>query len=114
MKRHFQLLGALTALAASGAALAAGGDVGETAKQATNWTAISMFAIFVVATLWITKWAAAKTTSAADFYTAGGQGRTTGGERHQGAQDLEIAFHLVASSRMSLVRASYSLLARAT
>ena len=72
MKRHFQLLGALTALAASGAALAAGGDVGETAKQATNWTAISMFAIFVVATLWITKWAAAKTKSAADFYTAGG------------------------------------------
>ena len=72
MKRNFQLLGALMALAASGAALAAGGDVGETAKQATNWTAITMFAVFVLATLWITKWAAAKTKSAADFYTAGG------------------------------------------
>ena len=72
MKRHFQLLGALMALAASGATLAAGGDVGETAKQATNWTAITMFAVFVLATLWITKWAAAKTKSAADFYTAGG------------------------------------------
>ena len=31
-----------------------------------------MFAIFVVFTLFITKWAAAKTKSAADFYTAGG------------------------------------------
>jgi len=72
MKSKFQLLGALMALAASGAALAAGGDVGETAKQSTNWTAISMFGIFVLATLWITKWAAAKTKSAADFYTAGG------------------------------------------
>ena len=41
-------------------------------KQATNWTAIVMFGIFVVGTLFITKWAAAKTKSAADFYTAGG------------------------------------------
>ncbi|UXU74498.1 MULTISPECIES: cation acetate symporter [unclassified Paracoccus (in: a-proteobacteria)] len=41
-------------------------------KQATNWTAIIMFGAFVVATLFITKWAAAKTKSAADFYTAGG------------------------------------------
>ena len=31
-----------------------------------------MFAFFVAGTLWITKWAAAKTKSAADFYTAGG------------------------------------------
>ena len=72
MKKQFQFLSALMALAVSGAALAAGGDVGETAKQATNWTAITMFGIFVLATLWITKWAAAKTKSAADFYTAGG------------------------------------------
>ncbi len=41
-------------------------------KQATNWTAIIMFAAFVVMTLFITKWAAAQTKSAADFYTAGG------------------------------------------
>jgi len=53
-------------------ALAAGGDLGSVDKQPTNWVAISMFAVFVVATLFITKWAAARTKSAADFYTAGG------------------------------------------
>ena len=68
---QFALAGAL-ALAASGSALAAGGDLGEAAKQATNWTAIIMFGAFVAGTLWITKWAAAKTKSASDFYTAGG------------------------------------------
>ncbi len=56
----------------SGLAFAAGGDVGETAKQTTNWTAISLFVSFVALTLGITKWAAARTRSAADFYTAGG------------------------------------------
>ena len=66
------LLSLLSTLAFAGAALAAGGDVGETAKQATNWTAILMFGTFVVGTLWITKWAASRTRSAADFYTAGG------------------------------------------
>ncbi|MBP2150150.1 cation acetate symporter [Xanthobacter autotrophicus] len=53
-------------------ALAAGGDLGAAEKQSTNWTAITMFAVFVMGTLYITKWAAAKTKSAADFYTAGG------------------------------------------
>ncbi|WP_198673164.1 cation acetate symporter [Simplicispira lacusdiani] len=62
----------LLALLAAGSAHAAGGDVGQAAKQATNWTAIIMFGVFVAGTLWITKWAAAKTKSAADFYTAGG------------------------------------------
>jgi cation/acetate symporter len=66
------LLSLLCVLGFAGAAMAAGGDVGETAKQATNWTAIVMFASFVLATLWITKWAASRTRSAADFYTAGG------------------------------------------
>ncbi|AVR88898.1 cation acetate symporter [Thauera aromatica] len=56
----------------SSAVLAAGGDLGQAEKQATNWTAILMFGVFVVFTLFITKWAAAKTKSAADFYTAGG------------------------------------------
>ncbi len=56
----------------SGLAFAAGGDVGDTAKQTTNWTAIILFVTFVAATLGITKWAAARTRSAADFYTAGG------------------------------------------
>ncbi|MBH9552859.1 cation acetate symporter [Inhella gelatinilytica] len=63
---------ALIGLALAGSAFAAGGDLGPTAKQATNWTAISMFSLFVVGTLWITKWAAGRTRSAADFYTAGG------------------------------------------
>ncbi|MFP5196921.1 cation acetate symporter [Alcaligenes faecalis] len=57
---------------ASPALLAAGGDLGELQKQPTNWTAIGMFAVFVLATLWITKWAAARTKSVSDFYTAGG------------------------------------------
>ena len=62
----------LAALAATGAAFAAGADLGQTTKQSTNWVAIGMFAIFVAITLAITKWAASRTRSAADFYTAGG------------------------------------------
>ncbi len=73
MTRSFLRPAALLALlAASGAALAAGGDIGQTVRQPTNWTAIVMFAVFVLATLGITKWAAARTRSASDFYTAGG------------------------------------------
>lgn len=45
---------------------------GEVQKQATNWTAITMFFLFVGATLWITKWAAKHNQSAQNFYTAGG------------------------------------------
>ncbi len=66
------ILGGAAALLVAGAALAAGADLGQAQKQATNWTAITMFGIFVGITLWITKWAAAKTKTAADFYTAGG------------------------------------------
>ncbi len=65
-------LAALALMLAGGAALAAGADLGQAEKQPTNWTAISMFAVFVIFTLFVTKWAAAKTKSAADFYTAGG------------------------------------------
>ena len=68
--RHI-LFGA-TAILAAGFVMAAGADLGQAQKQATNWTAIVMFGIFVGITLWITKWAAAKTKTAADFYTAGG------------------------------------------
>ncbi|MDM0056331.1 cation acetate symporter [Variovorax fucosicus] len=63
---------ALALLLATGAAMAAGGDVGQVAKQPTNWIAIGMFSGFVLLTLWITKRAAARTKSASDFYTAGG------------------------------------------
>ena len=66
------ILSAVAALAVAGGAFAAGADLGETQKQATNWTAIVMFALFVLFTLYITKVAAAKTKSAADFYTGGG------------------------------------------
>ena len=72
MKSSFKYLAAMPALMMANVALAAGGDLGQVAKQATNWTAISMFGVFVVATLWITKWAAGRTKSASDFYTAGG------------------------------------------
>jgi cation/acetate symporter len=48
------------------------GGVGQAVKQATNWTAISMFIVFVGASLFVTKWAATRTRSAAAFYTAGG------------------------------------------
>ena len=58
-------------LAATGAVIAAP-DLGQAQKQATNWTAIIMFVGFVIFTLFITKWAAARTRSASDFYTAGG------------------------------------------
>jgi cation/acetate symporter len=58
-------------LAATGAVIAAP-DLGQAQKQATNWTAITMFAVFVILTLFITKWAASRTRSASDFYTAGG------------------------------------------
>lgn len=47
-------------------------DLGQATQQPTNWTAITMFSVFVLATLWITKWAAKKTKSASDFYTGGG------------------------------------------
>jgi len=71
MKLKHILVGA-AALALAVGAFAAGPDLGSTQKQATNWTAIAMFAIFVGVTLFITKWAASRTKTAADFYTAGG------------------------------------------
>ena len=61
MKKMTLTLAALLALLTTGLVYAAGGDVGQAAKQETNWTAISMFALFVAGTLYITKWAAAKT-----------------------------------------------------
>ncbi len=65
-------IAALLLLILAGSALAAGADLGQVDKQPTNWVAISMFGGFVILTLFITKWAAAKTKSAADFYTGGG------------------------------------------
>ncbi|MDY0308358.1 MAG: cation acetate symporter [Castellaniella sp.] len=71
-RKMTRALGALTLVSLVSTAQAAGGDLGELQQQPTNWTAIAMFGLFVILTLWITKWAAARTRSAADFYTAGG------------------------------------------
>ena len=72
MSTRSRILSTLTLSALCGAVWGAGGDLGQMQKQPTNWTAIAMFAVFVVFTLFITKWAASRTKSAADFYTAGG------------------------------------------
>ncbi len=76
MRMAPRISGGLVALAAwlalGGPALAAGAIEGATETQATNWHAIAMFLVFVLFTLAITKWAASKTKSAADFYAAGG------------------------------------------
>nr|WP_015063413.1 cation acetate symporter [Burkholderia cepacia]AFR44260.1 cation/acetate symporter [Burkholderia cepacia] len=50
----------------------AGDAISATEKQPLNLHAIAMFVVFVGMTLGITKWAAGRTKSAADFYTAGG------------------------------------------
>jgi cation/acetate symporter len=109
MKKITTLLTALLALAACGAAMAAGGDVGDTAKQTTNWTAIGMFATFVAGTLWITKWAATKTKSAADFYTGGGgitgfqNGLAIAGDYMSAASFLGISAAVMASGYDGLI-----------
>ncbi|MDD2652857.1 MAG: cation acetate symporter [Sulfurimonas sp.] len=59
-------------LLGTGAIFAADAISGQVEKQALNMSAIVMFLIFVGATLGITYWAAKKTKSAKDFYTAGG------------------------------------------
>ncbi len=51
---------------------AAGALEGEVEKQALNVSAIVMFLLFVGGTLGITYWAAKRTKTAKDFYTAGG------------------------------------------
>jgi cation/acetate symporter len=65
-------LGLALVLAQSLPALAAGGDLGVAEKQPVNLSAIAMFLAFVVMTLGITYWAASRTKSTSDFYTAGG------------------------------------------
>jgi len=99
----------LLALLGCSAVMAAGGDLGQTTKQATNWTAIVMFGIFVLATLWITKWAASKTRSAADFYTAGGgitgfqNGLAIAGDYMSAASFLGISAAVMASGYDGLI-----------
>ncbi len=72
MKRSVYALIAGSLLALSMTVFAAGGAIEGVEKQPVNVSAIAMFMVFVLATLGITKWAAAQTKSTADFYTAGG------------------------------------------
>ncbi len=108
MKALCKTLPVLAALGIAQSAWAAP-DLGETAKQATNWTAISMFAVFVVATLWVTKWAAGRTKSAADFYTAGGgitgfqNGLAIAGDFMSAASFLGISAAVMASGYDGLI-----------
>ena len=72
MSQHLKTLGAI-ALALGATAVLAGPPIGgELETQATNWHAIIMFCLFVAMTMGITYWAAGRTKSASDFYTAGG------------------------------------------
>ncbi|MCH2219211.1 MAG: cation acetate symporter [Dechloromonas sp.] len=70
MKRSLIALSA--GLLIAGLAIAAPGALDGVQKQPLNVSAIAMFMVFVIATLGITKWAAGRTKSTADFYTAGG------------------------------------------
>ena len=73
MSSSFAPSRALLALSLLLPALAwAGPDLGMTQKQPLNWHAIGMFFAFVLMTLGITYWAAGRSKSASDFYTAGG------------------------------------------
>ncbi|MEG0084812.1 MAG: cation acetate symporter, partial [Massilia sp.] len=71
MSSSFAPSRALLALSLLLPALAwAGPDLGMTQKQPLNWHAIGMFFAFVLMTLGITYWAAGRSKSASDFYTA--------------------------------------------
>ena len=109
MKALHNLSGFVLLMLMAGAALAAGGDLGPVEKQPTNWVAISMFGGFVVATLFITKWAASKTKSAADFYTGGGgitgfqNGLAIAGDYMSAASFLGISAAVMASGYDGLI-----------
>jgi len=95
--------------AVAGSVYAAGQDVGQAQKQAINWTAIGMFGVFVLLTLFITKWAAARTKSAAVFYTAGGSitgfqnGLAIAGDFMSAASFLGISAAVMASGYDGLI-----------
>ncbi len=71
MKR-FATWGVLFALLTPFVLVAAPALTGAVEKQAMNYTAIYMFLAFVAGTLGITYWAAKRTRTAKEFYTAGG------------------------------------------
>ena len=104
-----RILTLLALFGVSAVAWAAGADLGQAEKQPTNWTAIGMFGGFVVLTLFITKWAASKTKSAADFYTGGGgitgfqNGLAIAGDYMSAASFLGISAAVMASGFDGLI-----------
>jgi cation/acetate symporter len=72
VSRNFILWGAFATLFAATGVFAGGALEGAVEKQPLNIAAILMFLLFVAATLGITYWAAQRTKTAKDFYTAGG------------------------------------------
>jgi len=73
VSRNFLIWGAFATLFAATGVFATGGALdGAIEKQSLNVAAIVMFLLFVAATLAITYWAAQRTKTAKDFYTAGG------------------------------------------
>ena len=104
-----QLLTLAALFGVSASIWAAGADIGQAEKQPTNWVAIGMFAIFVLFTFGVTKWAAAKTKSAADFYTGGGgitgfqNGLAIAGDYMSAASFLGISAAVMASGFDGLI-----------
>jgi len=72
VSRNFILWGAFATLFAATGVFAGGVLEGAIEKQPLNIAAIVMFLLFVAGTLGITYWAAQRTKTAKDFYTAGG------------------------------------------
>jgi len=72
MRRLQRLAAAASLLVLPLVALAGGPLEGQTEKQPLNLHAIGMFLVFVCLTMGITYWAANRTKSASDYYTAGG------------------------------------------
>lgn len=73
MGLNVQLLFLGIVLLFSNSTQAAGTITGDIERQPLNWSAISMFLVFVFATLIISYWASKLTRTSGEFYTAGGQ-----------------------------------------
>jgi len=72
MKRSLPSVAILAALLLIAASAFAADAITGVEKQPVNMAAIGMFIVFVLSTLGITYWAAGRTKTTADFYTAGG------------------------------------------
>jgi cation/acetate symporter len=70
--RNLSIFGVIAALLYGAVVVASGAPAPAPAAKGVNVAAIVMFLIFVGATLGVTYWAAQRTKTAKDFYTAGG------------------------------------------